>query len=74
LTILLVVDIDNKKENKMLIKDGRGQHRKRIEEINKMIIENYFKKHPDSTRKECSEKTGLSVQTIRKHIRKIQAI
>ena len=54
------------------IKDGRGQHMKETEKKNYEIIKKFFLENPGSTQKECRDKTGYSVSTIRKHLRQLR--
>lgn len=57
----------------MEIQDGRGLHTKKIESENIKKVKDFFKKNPNSTQTECSEETGLSLVTIRKHVRNLMA-
>ncbi len=53
----------------MKISDGRGMHTKKDEAKNIENIKKWFTENPGSTQKECREALGLSVSTIRKHVR-----
>lgn len=53
---------------KSVLKDGRGQHSKRIAAKNKKKVELWFHKNPGTTKKECQDATGLSALTVRQHI------
>ena len=55
----------------MDIKDGRGQHRKDVEQENRENIIKFFTEYPNGTRTDCSKATGLSLVTIRRHLKEI---
>ena len=53
----------------MKVTDGRGLYMKKTEADNRAKIKKWFSDNPGSTQKECREALGLSVSTIRKHVR-----
>lgn len=53
----------------MKIKDGRGQHTKTMARINLEKVKDFFNEHPNKTQTDCSKYTGLSLVTIRKHLK-----
>ena len=55
----------------MKVTDGRGLHTKKDEAKNRASIKKWFTDNPGSTQKECREALGLSVSTIRKHVRSL---
>lgn len=62
-------DIKNKKRGDMKITDGRGKHTKIVEKENLEKVKDFFNKHPNKTQTDCSKYTGLSLTTIRKHLK-----
>jgi len=56
----------------MDIKNGTGQHKKRVQWRNRARIELWFKKNPGSTKTECSKALKLSYPTVLEHIKVIQ--
>lgn len=57
----------------MLIKEGRGDHMKRVEEKNRQRVKDWFEKNPNTTKKECCVALGLSFATLRKHLEDIRS-
>lgn len=54
------------------IRDGRGDNSEMAGKKNRDRVRKYFIKHPDSTKKACMEKLGLSFKTVNAHIKAIQ--
>jgi hypothetical protein len=53
----------------MKIIDGRGQHTKVMEKENLEKVKVFFSEYPSKTQTDCSKYTGLSLVTIRKHLK-----
>jgi len=51
--------------------DGRGKHLLKIKKENRKLIEEYFKKNPGSTKRQCSIALKLSYPTILTHVKEI---
>ena len=62
-----------KGQNNMDIKNGTGEHKKRLQKKNRDRVEQWFKKNPGSTKTECSKALKLSYPTVLEHIKVIQA-
>jgi hypothetical protein len=59
----------NTKGVQMKVVDGRGVHRKNEKKKNIVTVKQWFQDNPKSTQIECKAGTGLSLSTIRKHLR-----
>ena len=53
----------------MKIVDGRGMHTKKTAEKNMARVEKWFKDNPNSTITDCYKALGLSIHTVRKHVK-----
>lgn len=53
----------------MKITDGRGQHTKTMERLNIEKVKDFFNEYPNKTQTDCAKYTGLSLTTIRKHLK-----
>ena len=58
----------------MKVADGRGLHVKEAAKKNKKAVHNWFKKHPNSTAKQCADGLGLSQVTVSKYIKEILGV
>ena len=56
-----------------MFKNGQGEHRKKLAEDNKKRIAKWIKDNPGKTRKQCCQDLGICYNTLRKHVKELQA-
>ena len=56
-----------------MLKNGRGQHMKKILESNREAVRKFLSTSENPTLKDVCENTGLSYITARKHVNAIQS-
>lgn len=52
----------------MEVRDGRGDHSKKVAMKNRKVIKCFFRGNPDATIIECTRATGFAFRTIKRHL------
>ena len=50
------------------MKNGRGEYKKEISNLNRAKIREWLEKNPDGTLTQCKNDTGFSYVTVRRHV------